>query len=126
MIFFCAPTFGFPTEVILWGDEEFSKLVPKSQKQKPPRSVRTECAQLGVSVRQDSECGEAFAPSPARMPLPFGEIRKNPFPRKGGLTAAFFWYLFFAEAKKSTQELLSFAIFPLQQQRKVEKKQTIS
>ena len=58
---------------------------------------------------------EAFAPFYARMPLPFGRIRKDPFSGKGVLTSAFFWYLFFAEAKKSTQ-----SCFPLQRQRKVQ------
>ena len=99
-------------------DEGFSKLVTKPQKQKPPRSVRTECAQLGVSVRTNSECGEAFAPFCARMPHPFGEISKNPFRKRGSLScfllvpflcrskekytrAAFLCYLSFAEAKES-------------------------
>ena len=100
------------------GVRNLAKPVPKPQKQKPPRSVRTECAQLGVSVRKDSECGEAFAPFCARMPLPFGEISKNPFRKRGSLScfllvpflcrskekytrAAFLSYLSFAEAKES-------------------------
>ena len=81
--------------------------------------MRTECAQLGVSVRKDSECGEAFAPFYARMPSVLVESA-DPFFEKGS-RSAFLWYLSFAEAKESTKKLLSFAIFPLQKQRKVER-----
>ena len=74
---------------------------------------------LGVSVMKNSDRGEAFAPFYARMPSVLVESA-DPFFEKGS-RSAFFWYLFFAEAKKSTQELLPFAIFPLQKQRKVER-----
>ena len=64
--------------------------------------MRTECAQLGVSGRKDSECGEAFAHLLAQMPHPFWGDFKEPLSQKGFI------------------ELLSFGTFPLQKQRKVE------
>ena len=48
---------------------------------------------------------DAFAPFYARMPPPFGRIRKEPFSGKGFLTPAFLWYLSFAGAKESTKNL---------------------
>ncbi|MBR5615521.1 MAG: hypothetical protein IKW66_01755, partial [Clostridia bacterium] len=54
-----------------------------------------------VSVMKNSKCGEAFAHLLARMPLPLGRIRKEPFSGKGFLAAAFLCYLSFAEAKES-------------------------
>ena len=59
----------FPKNSPLLECERARNLAPKPQKQKPPRSVRSQSAQLGVSVRTNSDRGEAILHQKQNCPL---------------------------------------------------------